>query len=355
MASVELVVGTNKGLFIYKADEARKTWSMAGPHLPGWDCYSVHRDSYGRIIVGTSHFAYGATFRVSDDGGVTFQQLEARPEYEKETGWTIKRIWQVVGHPTERDTLYAGVEDAGLFVSKDRGQSWNELKGLTRTPGRKNWFPGGGGLCLHTILVDPKNPKNMYVGISAVGVFRSRDGGETWTNHNQSLTKLPTGSPEVESACCVHKMVIDPAKTDHLFMQYHGGVFESTDAAVTWNRIESGLPSNFGFPIVITHRGELFIVPLKSDEQRFFPGEDVRVYRSKDNGRSWQGLTFGKPVDPSFTSVLRDSMAVDALPTPGVYLGTTAGEVFASPYAGESWQRLPGTLPRINCVRAYTV
>jgi photosystem II stability/assembly factor-like uncharacterized protein len=348
-----LTVGTAKGLFFYRSDD-RKTWSMAGPHLPGWDVYSIHRDGYGRIWVGTSHYAYGAVFRTSDDNGETWQQQESRPEYEKESGFQLKRIWQIAGHPSEKDTLYAGVEDAGLFISRDRGARWTEMRGLTRVPGRKNWFPGGGGLCLHTILIEPNNPQNMYVGISAVGVFRSRDGGETWTNHNHSLSKLPTGSPEIESACCVHKMVLDPTVPDRLFMQYHGGVYVSTDAAVTWTRIETGLPSNFGFPMAITQRGELFCVPLHSDEQRMFNGKQMTVYRSKDAGQSWQPLTRGLPAS-SFSSVLRDAMTVDKEPTPGVYVGTTSGDVFASADAGETWQQLPGTLPRITSVRVYSV
>jgi photosystem II stability/assembly factor-like uncharacterized protein len=354
MASILLLVGTAKGIFAYRTDADRKSWTMSGPFLPGWEVYSVLRDGRGRWIAGTSHYAYGATFRVSDNDGESWDQLPSRPEYDKESGFQMKRIWQIEQHPSEPDTLFAGVEDASLFVSRDRGGSWQELTGLTRTEGRKNWFPGGGGLCLHTILVEPKNPQNLYVGISAVGVFRSRDGGVTWTNHNHSLSKLPTGSPDIESACCVHKMVLDPTTSGRLFMQYHGGVYVSTDAAVTWTRIENGLPSNFGFPMVITHKGELFVVPLISDEQRMFGGEQMRVFKSTDAGQSWQPKTSGLPAS-SFSSVLRDAMAVDSMPTPGVYLGTTSGEVFASADAGESWQRLPGTLPRVTSVRAYMV
>lgn len=350
---VLLAVGTNKGVFFYRSDEARKAWTISPPQLAGWDVYSLYRDSRGRVYAGTNHFAYGATVRTTDNLGETWEQQEARPAYAKETGWELKRLWQLVGHPTEPDTLYAGVEDAGLFVSRDRGTSWSEIEGLTRRPGRAKWNPGGGGLCLHTILINPKNPSEMWVGISAVGIFRTRDGGATWTNHNATLPQLATGSDEGESACCVHKIVLDPTTPTRLFMQYHGGVLVSNDSGEHWTAIESGLPGNFGFPMVITHRGELFVIPLKADTERFFNEQQMRLYRSKNAGQSWQPVGQGLPTGPNFSSVLRDAMAVDPLPTPGVYLGTTGGEVYASADAGESWQRLPGTLPRISCVRAY--
>jgi len=353
--SVLVAVGTNKGVFLYQSDAARKSWEMTGSHLAGWDVYSIHRDSTGRIYAGTSHYVYGPTFRVTDDGGKNWQQFEARPAYPEGSEWSLKRIWQITGHPTEPNTLFAGVEEAGLFVSHDRGGSWKELDGLTRGRSKATWMPGAGGLCLHTVLINPKNPQEMWVGISAVGFFRSTDAGKTWTNHNKTLPKLGTGSPEEETACCVHKVVLDPHDPTKLYMQYHGGVCRSTDSGQNWSAIEKGLPSNFGFPMVVTHRGELFIAPLKADITRFFADEVMTIYRSKDRGDSWQPLRNGFPKEPSYAGVLRDSMAVDTLPTPGVYLGTTSGEVFASPDAGESWQRLPGTLPRIHCVRAYAV
>ncbi len=352
---VLVAVGTNKGLFLFQSDEARKDWEMTGPHLAGWDVYSIHRDRRGRIYAGTSHFVYGPTFRVTDDGGKNWQQLEARPAYPKDSGWELKRIWQIISHPTEPDTILAGVEEAGLFVSRDRGGSWTELDGLTRGRTRQTWHPGAGGMCCHTVLVNPNNPSEMWVGISAVGFFRSTDGGKSWTNHNKTLPVLDTGSPDEGTARCVHKVAVDPKNPAKLYMQYHGGVLRSVDSGQTWKAIENGLPSNFGFPMVVTHRGELFIAPLKADTTRYFADETMTVYRSKDQGDTWQPLRNGFPKEPSYAGVLRDSMAVDSLPTPGVYLGTTSGEVFASPDAGESWNRLPGTLPRIHCVRAYAV
>lgn len=353
-----VMAGTQKGLFLFTGDPARQEWEMSGPHLSGWDIYSLYGEGgrSQRLWAGTSHYSYGPTFRVSDDLGKTWQQFEARPQYPAETGFKLNRIWQIVPHPTDPNTLYAGVEEAGLFVTRDRGQSWHELTGLTRRPDRAKWFPGAGGLCLHTVLIHPTNPKRMWVGISAVGAFRSDDAGETWKNLNKGgLPTLATGSDEEASACCVHKMVLDPKNPDTLYMQYHGGVFKSTDAGDTWVAHESGLPGNFGFPMVVTRDGHLFVAPLKGDEHRFFTDGKAAIYRSRDGAKSWQATTKGLPSDPYFAGVLRDAMAVDPLSPTGVYFGTTMGDVFHSADAGDTWRQLPGRLPRVHTVRTVVV
>jgi photosystem II stability/assembly factor-like uncharacterized protein len=279
-------------------------------------------------------------------------QFEGRPQYPKEKRWELKKIWQLApGHPSEPDTVWAGVDEAGLFVSRDRGQSWNEISSLTSDPGRAKWFPGNGGLCLHTILIDPKNKERMWVGISAVAAFRTDDGGGSWKNLNRDLPSLATGSDEPENLCCVHKMVLDPKNSNTLYMQYHGGVMRSTDAGDSWTKIENGLPGNFGFPMVVTKSGELFIAPLTADENRVMKDGKLQLYRSKDSGNSWQPTSKGLPTEPQFVGVLRDAMAVDSLDAPGVYFGTTMGELFASNDSGQSWTKLPGQLPRINTVK----
>lgn len=219
----------------------------------------------------------------------------------------------------------------------------------------KDWFPGNGGLCLHTILVDPKNAKRMWVGISAVGMFRTRDGGETWTAINNGLPQMPTGAEGSPTCCCPHKPVLDPRDANTLYMQFHGGVLGSTDAGDSWHPIENGLPGNFGFPLVISNRGELFICPLQADEQRFFKDGEFRFYKSTNGGDAWTPMSKGLPGQPQFVSVLRDAMAVDAHDLAGVYVGTTMGELWCSPDAGQSWSQLPGNLPRIETVRAYSV
>lgn len=359
MAARKIIVmaGTNKGLFLFQSDEGRRHWEMSGPHLSGWDIYSLHGEGGAsrRLWAGTSHYAFGPAFRVSDDLGKTWGQLATRPEYPAETGWKLNRIWQIAPHPTDPRTLFAGVEEAGLFVSRDRGESWSDLSSLTRQPGRAKWFPGNGGLCLHTILIDPKNPDRMWVGISAVGVFRTDDGGKSWRNQNKGLPTLPTGSDEPDSAACVHKMVFDPTDSNTIYMQYHGGVFKSTAGGDDWRPIEEGLPGNFGFPMVITRQGDLFVAPLQADEHRFFPGGKAAIYRSRDRGGSWQATSRGLPSDPYYAGVLRDAMAVDPLAPAGVYFGTTMGDVFGSTDAGENWFQLPGKLPRVHTVKTVVV
>jgi photosystem II stability/assembly factor-like uncharacterized protein len=358
MSDIRVLVGTAKGIFVYTSNESRRDWKLEGPHLPGWEVTIANAvgtaNGHGtpRIWAGTGHYAYGPTFRVSDDLGKTWQQLEARPQYPAETGFKLNRIWQIVGHPREPKTLFCGVDEAGLFVSRDFGTSWQELESLTRTPTRKQWFPGAGGMCLHTILIDHSNPQRMWLGISAVGCFRTVDGGATWTNHNKGLPILATGAADESAACCVHKIVQHPAKADTLFMQYHGGVLKTDDGANTWQKIESGLPGNFGFPMVVTPQGEVLIAPLAGDTVRMFKDGRAAIYRSSDEGATWHESRVGLPAEPQHVGVLRDAMAVDDIKGhTGVYFGTTMGQIYASNDAGQSWQRLPGELPRVNSVR----
>lgn len=367
MGQLLLMVGTTKGAFFFTSDEKRHKWEMSGPHLPGWEIYSLLCDGAGngnsdggsnggsngtpRLLAGTAHYSFGATVRVSDDMGQSWQQPDGRPEYPKDSGFKVNRIWQLVSHPARPGTIFAGIDEAGLFVSNDRGGTWSEIRSLAGDPPRKNWFPGNGGLCLHTILIDPANPRRMWVGISAVGALRTDDGGETWKNLNRTLPALPTGSPDNATACCVHKIVQDPRQADTLYMQYHGGVLKSTDAGDTWTAIESGLPSNFGFPLAVTRGGDLFVCPLDSDEKRYAKDGKLRVYRSQDGGANWHACTKGLPAEPTYVGVLRDAMATDPLDPAGVYFGTTMGEVYASVDSGDSWQKLPAQLPRVTTVK----
>jgi photosystem II stability/assembly factor-like uncharacterized protein len=351
-----VTIGTNKGAFFFHGDKARKNWTVSGPHLPGWEVSAIHRDRGGLIFLGTTHYVYGATFRVSDDMGKTWNELSGRPQYPEASGRKVKRIWQLTdGHPSQPQSLLCGVDEAGIFVSHNRGETWQEMTGLTHPRKTGEWFPGNGGLCLHTILVDPNNPKRLWVAISAVGFFRSTDGGETWEETVGGLPAMPTGVEGTPECRCVHKVVLDPRNSNTLYMQFHGGVFRSTDAGSSWKPIENGLPGNFGFPMVISKRGELFIAPLQADEQRFMKDGKFRIYKSSDGGESWAPKSAGLPADPQFVGVLRDAMAVDPHDTPGVYVGTTMGEIWASNDSGETWMNLPGQYPRIEVVRAYAV
>jgi len=365
---VTLLVGTNRGAFFFHSDAERRVWEMTGPHLDGWEIYSLcgigangqnghaanGNGGGNRVFAGTSHFVYGPTIRVSDDLGANWTQVEGSPHYSEESGFKLNRIWQIVpGHPSQPDTLYAGVDEAGLFVSHDGGATWEEVPGLNQHPTRSEWAPGGGGLCMHTIIVDPTNADRMWVAASAVGVFRTDDGGRSWQVRTKGLPEVPTGERTTEVGRCVHKIALDPKDPNTLYMQFHGGVFKSTDAADSWQPIESGLPSNFGFPMTITANGDLFLIPLDSTEMRHVVDGRLRVYRSRDGGASWEPTDKGLPEQPHYVGVLRDSMAVDTLEPAGVYFGTTMGEVFYSTDAGESWSRLPGQFPRITSIKTW--
>jgi len=364
---VTVLVGTTRGAFFFHSDTDRQKWEMTGPHLDGWEIYSLcglsgsngnghgsHADNGNRVFAGTSHFVYGPTIRVSHDQGETWTQVEGSPRYSQESGFKLNRIWQIVpGHPSQPGTLYAGVDQAGLFVSRDDGMTWEEVTGLTQHATRPEWGPGNGGLCLHTILVDPTNPARMWVGISAVGVFRTDDGGHSWKVCNRGLPQVATEEQTNEVGRCVHKIVLDPNDPNTLYCQFHGGVFKSTDAADSWQPIESGLPSNFGFPMGITADGDLFVIPRESDMQRHVKEGLLRVYRSRDGGANWSPTGQGLPDQPHYVGVLRDSLAVDALEPAGVYFGTSMGEVFYSPDAGENWERLPGQFPRITSIKTW--
>lgn len=352
---VVLLVGTTKGAFFFHSDSGRRDWRMTGPHLAGWEVYSLLGDPRGgRVYAGTSHWVYGPTIRVSDDLGETWTEVADGPRYAEESGFKLQRIWQLAaGHPSEPGTLFAGVEEAGLFVSRDGGARWSEVSALTAHPTRPGWFPGGGGLCLHTVLVDPANPRRWWVAASAVGVFRTDDAGASWTVCTRGLPRVPTGQPDNQVDRCVHKVVLDPRDSDTLYMQFHGGVFRSTDGADSWEPMDEGLPSVFGFPLCATASGALFVVPLESDEQRVVKDGKLRVYRRAAGGGPWEPVGEGLPAEPQYVGVLRDSMAADTLDPGGVYFGTTMGEVFWSEDEGEHWDRLPARLPRITTVRAW--
>jgi len=364
---VVLLAGTIKGLFVFESDLERRKWQVCGPYLGGWEVYGVRGDSrHGhRIFAGTSHMAYGPSIRISEDMGETWQEVEAGPSYASETAFKLNRIWQILpGHETQPDTYYAGVDEAGLFVSHDRGHSWQELDGLTKHPSRAGWFPGAGGMCLHTIIVHPTNPQRMWVAASAIGVFRSEDGGQTWQARNKGLGHAATGQPQEEVGYCVHKMELDPDNPNILYMQEHTGVFMSTDGADSWFPIEEGLPADriqhpemmpFGFPIVVTRNGDQFLVPLESAEQRTVKGGKLLVYRRKRDGQQWAPSGDVSPDEPQHVSVLRDAMTVDDLDPQGIYFGTTSGELYASLDQGENWQRLPGHYSRILNVKTWII
>lgn len=352
MAEISLLVGTQKGAFILSSDKKREKWDVKGPLMKGWTVFDLVHDARTtpRLYAGVGSYVYGPTVHTSDDFGETWQQVEHSPQYSEDSGFKLNNVWTVVpGRESEPETLYAGVDEAGLFVSRDRGMHWEEVSGLTSHPSRKEWFPGAGGLCCHSICLDPDNENRMWVGISAVGVFRTDDGGKTWEASNDGLNIIAEGEVNKEIGTCVHRMLVDPKNPERLFQQNHQGVFRSLNGGKKWERIENGVPSQFGFPMVMlpNDSNTLFIFPQEKDEFRMAEGGKPAVYRTTNGGDSWEALRNGLPED-AFVSVLRQAMAVDGCDEPGVYVGTTSGQIFYSRDAGDHWQEMPVVVPRIQ-------
>lgn len=354
MSLVQLVVGTTNGLFIYRADPTRQTWQPDGPFLAGWSIDSVLGDNrHGqRIFVGISHTAAAPTIRLSEDGGATWAQLPHEPRYPQESGLMVRRIWQITpGAPSQPDTYYAGVDEAGLFVSHDRGLTWEEVLGLNRHPARAQWHASRGGLTLHAILIDPTAPQRLWVAIASAGILRSEDGGATWQPCNGGL-RLFTATGR--ASYLVHKLAQDPRDPNSLYLQNIDGVYCTRDGATSWQTIEEGLPSTFGFPFGVDHTGNLYVVPLDATTRCALDGR-LRVYRQRTGDEVWQPLDQGLATAVQPASVLRDALTVDLLAPAGVYLGTTQGDLFCSIDGGEKWSHLAGNLGRITTLHAWVV
>ncbi len=370
MTRVRLLVGTKKGLFVCTSDGARGDWSIRGPHFGGWEIMHAAGSPADpdRIYVSQWTDWHGQVVQRSDDGGETWEPVGNDFAYAGEPGthqwydgtphpWEFKRVWHLEPSPDDPDTLFAGVEDAALFRSTDGGASWSELDGLRTHSSGSDWAPGAGGLCLHTILVDPANPDRIYTAISAAGAFRSDDGGETWHVATEGLHSGYLPDPEAPVGHCVHKLDFHPSRPDTVFMQKHWDVCRSDDAGATWTEVSGDLPSDFGFPVVVhPHEPEtIYVVPIESDTEHYFPDGRVRVYRSRTGGNEWEALTEGLPQQNCYQNVLRDAMAADALEPAGIYFGTTGGALFASADDGDSWQQVGGLFPRILSVEAQTL
>jgi len=352
MSRVTVLVGTQKGAFFLSSDEGRKNWQLSEPMMKGWSVFDVQYDQRRtpKLFAAVGHFVYGPTVHISEDFGKTWQQVEDSPKYGTESPHKLNNIWSVTpGRAAEPDTLYAGVDEAGLFVSRDGGEHWEELSGLSGHPSRAEWHPGAGGLCCHSILLDPNDLNRMWVGISAVGVFRSEDGGKSWETSNDGLPIAIEGKTKKDIGTCVHHMVLDPQNPDRLFQQNHQGVFRSLDGAKTWERIENGIPHNFGFPMVLLPNDPdtVLIVPQEKDEFRFAAEGRPAVYRTRDGGNSWEPLRDGLP-ENAYVGVLRQAMTVDSCETSGVYFGTSSGQIYYSRDTGEHWEPMPCILPRIQ-------
>jgi hypothetical protein len=369
-AAVRVLVGTRKGAFVLTSDEARKDWNVSGPHFPGWEVYHVAGSPVDpdRLYASQSTGWFGQLIQRSDDGGMTWEPVGKDFSYEGVPGthqwydgtphpWEFARVWHLEPSPLDVDTVYAGVEDAALFRSTDGGASWHELAGLREQGSGPQWQPGAGGMCLHTIVLDPQHPDRIFVAISAAGVFRTDDGGLSWRPVNKGLLSDGIPSPAAEVGHCVHNLAMHPSRPDTLFMQKHWDVMRSDDAGENWREVSGDLPTDFGFPITVhAHEPEtVYVVPITSDSHHFPPDGKLRVYRSRSGGNEWEALTDGLPQQDCYVNVLRDAMAVDTLPECGVYFGTTGGQVYASANAGDSWAPIVRDLPAVLSVEVQTL
>lgn len=359
---VFLLVGTMKGAFILRASKGRRNWELGGPHFPGSAVYAMAYDGRAgrhRIWAGPHSMHWGGLLRCSDDFGRTWTNPgEANVKFPEEAGAALKQIWQIVpGREEEPGTLYCGVEPAALFVSRDAGKSWSLVEGLWNHPQRPRWEPGGGGLCLHTILLDPDNRKRVRIAVSTGGMYVTDDGGSTWRPSNRGVRAefLPDKYPEFGQ--CVHKVVQAQRQPERMFLQNHWGLYRSDDRGESWTDIANGVPSDFGFALAI-HPGDpdtAWIVPLESDEFRCTPEGKLRVYRTRDGGKRWKAMAKGLPQKDAFETVLRDAMAVDSLDPAGVYFGTRTGKLFGSADQGKKWSMLFDGLPPVVSVKAAVV
>ena len=369
MAQVRVLVGTRKGGFILTSEASRRRWEVSGPHFGGWEVFHLEASPHDSDRLHASLWTswHGAVIQRSDDGGRTWQPVGNQFTYADSDGkhlgwegeqktWQFKRVWHLEPALHDAETVYAGVEDAAFFRSTDGGGVWEELTALRRHPTGSTWQPGAGGLGLHTIVLDPADPRRMFVAISAAGVFRTSDGGRTWETANTGLRATYTPEPEPEAGYCVHKIAMHPSRPATLFMQKHGGVYRSDNAGGSWTNISGNLSSDFGFPIAVhAHEPEtIYVVPITSDTEHYPPGGVLRVWRSRRGDGAWEPLGHGLPDRNCYVNVLREAMAVDRLDPCGIYVGTTGGQVYGA-VGGDGWDAVAMHLPAVLSVEAQVI
>jgi photosystem II stability/assembly factor-like uncharacterized protein len=391
MSKVRVLVGTRKGAFILTSDGKREKWDVSGPHFAGWEIYHVKGSPVDpdRLYASQTSGWFGQVIQRSNDGGKTWETPggEAVPQpgsmpsgasnkfvYDVTSAsgkpltthqwydgtqhpWEFKRVWHLEPSLTDAETVYAGVEDAALFRSTDGAASWQEVSGLRGHGTGPHWQPGAGGMCLHSIVLDPSDPQRMFIAISAAGAFRTDDGGATWKPINRGLKSPYIPDPNAEVGHCVHHIAMHGARPGVLYMQKHWDVMRSDNAGDLWQEVSGNLPTDFGFVIdVHAHEPEtIYVVPIKSDSEHFPMDGKLRVYRSRSGGNEWEPLTKGLPQSDCYVNVLRDAMAVDTLDSCGVYFGTTGGQVYASADAGDNWAPIVRDLPAVLSVEVQTI
>ncbi|HZV78670.1 MAG TPA: hypothetical protein VFF60_03545 [Candidatus Binatus sp.] len=370
MSSVRVLVGTHKGAFILTSDGKRQRWDVAGPFFGGWEVYHVKGSPAdpNRLYASQNLGWFGQVIQRSDDGGKNWTTVDNKFAYDGPTGnhlwydgtprpWEFKRVWHLEPSQTDPDTVHAGVEDAALFRTTDGGKSWQEIKSLRTHPSGDKWQPGAGGMCLHTIIQDPANPKRMYIAISAAGAFRTDDTGATWKPINRGLRSQQIPDEDAEVGHCVHRLAMHPSRPNTLFMQKHWDVMRTDDAGENWREVSGNLPTDFGFPIEVhPHEPEtIYVVPIKSDSEHVPPDAKLRVYRSRTGGNEWEALTKGLPQSDCYVNILRDAMSSDSLDPCGIYFGTTGGQVYASADEGNTWSPIVRDLPAVLSVEVQTL
>ena len=356
-----LLVGTTKGAFLLQSNAQRARWKVGGPYFHGQAVYAIAYDGRAgkRRVWASTQGVWGTVLRSTDDFGKSWTNpQEAAIKFPSESGLSLKNIWQITpGRSDEPDVLYCGVEPAALFESRDDGDTWSLVQGLFNHPHRLRWMPANGGLALHTIVVDPTNSQRMYVAISAGGVYRTDDGGSTWTAQNRGIrvTFMPTKYPEFGQ--CVHKIAMHPNRPERLFLQNHWGLYRSDDYGENWTDIANGVPSDFGFAMIVNPGNPdcVYIVPVESDEFRCTVDGRLRIYRTRNAGVSWEALMRGLPQKGAHETVLRDGMTTDSYDPPGLYFGTRSGKLFGSKDEGRTWQKIMDGLPPVVCVRSAIV
>jgi serine/threonine protein kinase len=356
-----VLLGTTKGAFILRSNQQRTRWEVGGPYFHGHAVYSLafdDRAGKSRIWASTSSF-WGTLLRSSDDFGRSWTNPREAPiRFPADTGMSLKNIWQITPGPKDDpDLLYCGVEPAALFETRDGGETWSMVRALFDHPHRSRWMPGNGGLALHSIVLDPVNKQRMYIAISSGGVYRTDDGGSTWTAQNRGIRAMFLPDKYPEFGQCVHKIALHPNRPDRLFLQNHWGIYRSDNAAESWIDIANGVPSDFGFPVVMhPHNPDCaYVVPVDSEEFRCSCDGRLRVYRTRNAGESWEPLARGLPQKQAYETVLRDAMTTDSLDPAGIYVGTRSGQLFGSRDEGKSWEKILDGLPSIVCVRSALV
>jgi photosystem II stability/assembly factor-like uncharacterized protein len=370
MSGVRVLVGTRKGAFVLTSDATRKQWEIAGPKFRGWEIFHLKGSPADTERLYASQYSawFGQLIHRSNDGGKTWEPVGNKFLYDGVPGtheghdgapqpWEFRRVWHLGPSPSDPDTVYAGVEDAALFRSTDGGLTWQELSGLRGHASGPRWKPGAGGLCLHTVLLDPSESNRIFVAISAAGVFRSDDSGQTWRPINRGLRSQYIPDPTAEVGHCVHRIAMHRSGQGVLFMQKHWDVMRSDHARESWHEISGNLPTDFGFTIAVhAHDPDtVYVVPITSDSEHFPLNGKLRVYRSRIGGYEWEALTKGLPQNHCYVNVLRNAMAVDSLDNCGVYFGTTGGEVYCSSDSGDTWSAIAQHLPSVLSLEVQTL